>query len=307
MANRTPEYLKSGDKVAIVASARKITASELVPALDVIKNWGLEPVLGPNVYSVDRQFAGTDEERAADLQWAMDDPEIKAIIFARGGYGTVRILDLLDFSKFVERPKWLAGFSDLTILFSHVLQNYQVESLHASMCSRFFQNTPRSLSTMKNTLFGELEQLEGGTESIVQGEASGVLMGGNLSMIYSSLGTTDQPDTQGAILFLEDLDEHLYHIDRMAIALKRAGIFEQVNGMILGSLTDMRDKTIEHGFGDDDPFGRKAQEILLEAIGRNDIPICSGFPVGHIADNCAMIIGRKIKMVVGKTTILNFV
>jgi len=307
MANRTPPYLSTGAKVAIVASARKITSTELLPALDVIKNWGLEPVLGPNIYSMDGQFAGTDEQRAADLQWAMDEPEIKAIIFARGGYGTVRILNLINFTNFIDHPKWLVGFSDLTILFSHVLRKYGIESLHASMCSRFFQNTELSLNSMKNALFGNLNQLEAATQCIVQGEASGILMGGNLSMIYSCLGTPEQPKTDGAILFLEDLDEHLYHSDRMAQALERAGLFNGIKGLIIGGMNDMHDKIIKDGFQDNDPFGKTAEEILLEAIGSMDIPICSGFPVGHIPDNRCMIIGRKIKMVVKETTILKFV
>ncbi len=306
MTNRTPPYLIAGNKVAIVSSARKISKAELAPAIDVIKSWGLEPVLGPNVYSVDRQFAGSDEQRAKDLQWALDDPEINAVFFARGGYGTVRLLNLLDFSQFQKHPKWLVGFSDLTILLAYVQKHFKIEGLHAAMPVTYPTNTTEAIATVRQALFGKLRQIEALTIAVSEGACEGALVGGNLSMIYSSLGTPEQPDTYGAILFLEDLDEHLYHVDRMAQAMKRAGFFDGISGLILGGLNDMCDKIVADGFKNDDPFGRSAEEILLEAVGRNDIPICSGFPVGHIPDNRCLIIGRKIKMAVGKTTILNF-
>lgn len=302
----TPPYLELGDKIAIVASARKIDAAALQAPLEEIRKWGLEPVLGPNIHTQDRQFAGTDKQRAADIQWAMDDPSIKAILFARGGYGTVRLLDLLDFSRFKEVPKWIAGYSDITILHGHLQTQFGMESLHSTMPISFPENSDEAKDSLRNALFGKLDRYEVEAKCLSEGEAEGILVGGNLSLLYCALGTPEQPDTNGAILFLEDLDEHLYHVDRMAQALKRAGVFDGINGLVLGGLTDMRDKTTAHGFKDDDPFGRTAEEIILEALGRTDIPICSEFPAGHLDDNRCLILGRKTKMAVGKTTILSF-
>lgn len=291
--------------MALVATARKIKTAELQDAIEEFRSWGLEPVLGPNILAVDRQFAGSDKQRAADLQWALNDPSIKAIIFARGGYGSVRLLDHVDFSILQNAPKWLAGYSDITVLHA-VLQGLRVQSLHSTMPINFPTNSEAAKQSLRKALFGELNEYRVSCTNISNGECEGLLVGGNMSMLYAALGTPEQVKTDGAILFLEDLDEHLYHVDRMAQAMKRAGLFDNIVGLVVGAMSGMRDKTIAHGFKEDDAFGRSAVEIILEALVRKDIPICSGFPAGHIDDNRCLVLGRKTKMVVDKTTILKF-
>jgi len=281
--------LKKGDKVMIVSTARKISEEEIRPAIEVLNKWGLIVVLGENLYGESDQFSGTTEERTSDFQRALDDEMVKAVFCARGGYGTVKIIDELDFSRFIKYPKWIVGYSDVTVLHNHVNQNYNIQSLHATMPINFPTNSKESLESLENVLFGEGMNYEFGTHELNKnGKAQGILVGGNLSIIYSLTGTKSQIDTKGKILFLEDLDEYLYHVDRMMMNMQRAGILEGLAGLIVGGMSDMNDNDI--------PFGKTAVEIISDAVKQYDYPVCFNFPAGHIDDNRALIMGGDVDL-----------
>ena len=289
-----PASLKKGDKVVILSTARRISKEEVTPAINLLNEWGLEVVLGDNLYEEDNQFSGTTEQRVSDFQNALDDNNIKAIICARGGYGTVKIIDELNFSKFIENPKWIVGYSDVTVLHNHINQNYNIQTLHATMPVNFTTNTKESLKSLQNALFGVDLNYEFDAHLLNRnGNAEGILVGGNLSIIYSLIGTQSQLDTKGKILFLEDLDEYIYHIDRMMMNLKRAGMLKHLSGLVVGGMSDMNDNAI--------PYGKTAKEIILEAVQEYSYPVCFDFPAGHINNNKALIMGSKIDLNVGES------
>ncbi len=293
-----PESLQKGDSIGIVSTARKISKEELQHAVSVLESWGLKVVFGKNLFAEHHQFAGTDEQRRSDFQHFMDDENIRVILCARGGYGTVRIIDDLDFTEFLKKPKWVCGYSDVTVLHSK-LATLGVESLHCSMPVNFEKNTQESLESLRKALFGEPLFYEvGNHKSNKKGETEAEIIGGNLSMIYSQTGSETAVKTDGKILFLEDLDEYLYHIDRMMQNLQRNHLFKNAKGIIIGSMTDMNDNTI--------PFGKNAEEILSEYFKDLNIPICFGFPAGHLNDNRALIFGRKARLKVAEKTMLKF-
>jgi muramoyltetrapeptide carboxypeptidase len=292
----SPAFLKKGDKIGIVAPARKISMEELNYSIDVFKSWGLEVVLGKNLFGQDNQFSGTDEQRAADLQDMLDDNSIKAIISARGGYGTLRIIDRLNFSGFVKHPKWIIGYSDITILHSHIRQNFGIETLHTTMPINFSKNA-EAVETMRKALFGEKLIYNISPHPLNRlGTAEAKLSGGNLSLIYALAGSKSDIDTSGKILFLEDLDEYLYHVDRMMLNLKRSGKLENLAGLVIGGMTNMKDNLV--------PFGKTAEEIIFDAVKEYNYPVCFNFPAGHVERNLAMVMGRKVKLsvtVIGAT------
>ncbi len=288
-----PQSLSKGDKIALISTARKISLLELEPAIAIIKSWGLEPVFGKNLFKVNHQFAGTTENRIADLQEAIDNDDIKAIFCVRGGYGTVQLIDKIDFSKFKKKPKWIVGYSDVTVLHNHINKNIGTSTLHATMPINFTTNTKEALESLKETLFGAMPIYNLENHELNRlGVAEGELVGGNLSIIYSLTGTSSQLDTKGKILFLEDLDEYLYHIDRMMMNLKRAGMLADLKGLIVGGMSDMKDNTV--------PFGKTAQEIIFDAVKEYQYPICFDFPAGHIDDNRTLIMGSEVDLLVGK-------
>ena len=293
-----PPVLKKGDKIAIVASARKISMQELQPAIAIFKSWGLEVVLSKNLFGSDNQFSGTDEERAADLQTALDDDSVKAIISARGGYGTIRIIDKLDFTKFKQHPKWVIGYSDITVLHSHI-HNFGFETLHATMPINFSVNAD-AVETMRKVLFGEKFNYEVQAHALNRnGSVEAEVVGGNLSLLYALTGSASSIHTKGKILFIEDLDEYLYHVDRMMVSLKRYGKLSDLAGLIVGGMTDMKDNQI--------PFGKTAEEIVLDAVKEYNYPVCFNFSAGHLDKNLAIPLGRKMKLVVGdKSTVVSF-
>lgn len=287
----TPRYLKKGDKVMIVAPARKITQEEIEPARKIFESWGLKVEYGHHLFGSNFQFSGNDEERLSDFQYALDDVGIRAIICARGGYGSVRIIDDLDFSKFIKDPKWIIGFSDATVFLSHISQNFGIESIHAEMPVNLGkkETDPNVIQSLKDALFGNALKYEFmGSMYNHKGTAQGELIGGNLSMLYSLLGSPSDIDTKGKILFLEDLDEYLYHIDRMMTNLKRNGKLEDLAGLVIGDMNDMNDNQI--------PFGKCANMIIAEHVEDYEYPVCFGFPAGHIPNNNALIMGRKVTM-----------
>jgi muramoyltetrapeptide carboxypeptidase len=296
----TPQYLKKGDYVAIVAPARKVSSDEIEPAIKLLSSWGLKVFTGNHLFSSFHQFAGKDEERFMDMQTMMNDEEIKAIFCARGGYGTVRIIDKLDFRQFLKAPKWIVGFSDVTVLHSHIHTCYGIETLHADMPVNLGREnvSVRTIESLRKALFGEILTYEiAGSDLNRRGQAEGVLTGGNLSMLYSLTGTLSDIDTTEKILMLEDLDEYLYHIDRMMMNMKRSGKLERLSGLIVGGMSNMKDNEV--------PFGKTAYEIIAEAVSAYDFPVCYNFPCGHTDVNYAMILGRKINLSVSdKVSIL---
>ncbi len=281
-----PQFLKVGDTVAIVCTARKFFPEDAKPAIDLLESWGLKVKLGKTIGLDNFQLGGTDNERTADFQAQLDDEKVKAIWCARGGYGTVRIIDLLDFSKFKKHPKWIMGFSDVTVLHSQ-LNIERVASLHSIMPFTV-PNAPEEVKeTLRKALFGETISYSIPSKSYdVKGTASGELVGGNISILYSLLGSKSAIDTKDKILFIEDLDEYLYHIDRMMYNLKRNGYFENVKGIIVGSMTDMHDNEI--------PFGQNEVQIITEIAKKNYIPIAFQFPAGHQSDNRTLILGDQL-------------
>jgi muramoyltetrapeptide carboxypeptidase len=299
-----PVYLKAGDTVIIVSTARKVNKSEIKPAVDLLTTWELNVQTGKNLYKVNNQFAGTDEERVSDLQKALNSKTARAILFARGGYGTARIIDSLDWKRFIKDPKWLIGFSDLTILHSHVLRHCGVQTMHAPMAFNLPGMGATCQNVLKETLFGSrlrysLSKLQPQSEKLNRkGKARGRLIGGNLSVIYSALGSPSDIDTEGKILFLEDLDEYLYHIDRMMINLKRNGKLEKLAGLIVGGMSDMKDNTV--------PFGKTAEEIISEAVAEYSYPVFFGFPAGHLSNNFPLIMGSDVTLHVSEKLEMTF-
>jgi muramoyltetrapeptide carboxypeptidase len=283
----TPPFLQKGDTIAIVATARKNIEDNLKPAISWLKNWGLEVVIGNTIGLDHHQLAGTDEERAADFQAQLDNPNIKAIWCVRGGYGTIRMVDLLDFTKFKQHPKWIIGFSDVTVLHSH-LNTLGFESIHGIMPVSS-KSSEDAKETLRKALFGEPLRYTLPCEPMNRiGVAKGELVGGNLSILYSLFGSESAIDCSDKILFIEDLDEYLYHMDRMMMNLKRNGCLESLKGIIVGGMTKMKDNEI--------PWGKNAMEIIDDVTKKYEIPILYNFPAGHLADNRALIFGRQISM-----------
>ena len=292
-----PPYLKAGDTVAIVAPSGilKNRTKEVEQAISLLKSWGLYTVVGKHVFSKSNHFAGTDDERCEDFQNALDNPKISAIWCARGGYGTVRILDKLNWTLFKKNPKWIIGYSDITALHNQI-HNTGVESIHAMMCTSLqddLSTIAETVSTFKDAIFGKplSYTLEGSTYNKT-GTTSGQLVGGNLTMLHTMLGSNTSINTFGKILFIEEIGEYKYHIDRMLQSLKRAGYFDNCKGVIVGDMTKLRKNTTL--------WGTSIEQLVLDALSNYDFPIAFNMPAGHEKDNRAMILGRTVELVVTK-------
>jgi muramoyltetrapeptide carboxypeptidase len=287
MNNLIP-YLQKGDKVRLVSPAKSIEPSIVLEAKQLLEEKGFKVELGMNCLGSKNYFSGSDEERLVDFQEALDDPETKAIICNRGGYGCVRIIDSLDWSNFHKNPKWIVGFSDVTV-FHQYLQRNNYPSLHATMPLNYATNSELAIDSFIDSLSGKSQGFKLNTAKNSRiGEAQGELIGGNLSIVFSLLGTNGQPNFENKILFLEDLSEQLYHIDRMLITLKKAGIFKGIKGLIIGSFTDLKDTEV--------PFGQSIEKIFSEHVSDHNFPIVFDFPAGHIDDNRALIFGKKANL-----------
>jgi len=292
----TPPYLYPNDKVGIISTAKRTGSHEIEQGIATLKKWGLEPVIGQNAFSEYGFLAGTDAERLSDLQQMLDDETIKAIFFTKGGYGTMRIIDGIDWTKFRQDPKWLVGYSDITLLHCHV-HNFGIESLHAVMLQAYPKSTPESTLTIRTALFGESLHYEipAHPQNRYTGEAiEGTLVGGNLSMLYAIVGSGSDIEMDGKILFIEDIDEYLYHYDRMLVSLKRAGKFKGLKAVIVGQMVDIKESTL--------PWDKNDFEITLEHF---DCPVIFDIPAGHVPDNRALIMGRDIR-ISGRGTIKTY-
>ena len=285
--------------ISICAPARKVSPEELLPGISLLESNGFRVKLADHLYGDCHQFSGTDEERAADIQSMINDPEVDAIISARGGYGCVRIVDKIDFTPLLSKPKLFIGFSDMTVFHQHIYRHFNLPSLHAQMVFGMNEerSTPDSLQNLIRVLKGEKLTYNVDAHPLNRaGVADGILLGGNLSILYAISGSTSEADLNGKILFLEDLDEYLYHIDRMMMQLKRSGKLAGLRGLVVGGMSDMRDNTI--------PFGKTAEEIIREAVEEYDYPVMFNFPAGHIRNNHPLMLGVPWNMEVKDTPVL---
>ncbi len=290
---KIPPYLKKGDTVGILATARKVDIEPLQPAISLLESWGLNVVVGKTIGKENNQLAGADWQRTTDFQEMLDNPSVKAIWCAKGGYGTVRMVDRVKFDEFKKHPKWFIGFSDATVLHSHI-NNMNIATIHGIMCVSVTYATDEAKETLRKALFGEKLAYNLPAHNFNKpGKATGELVGGNLSVLYSIIGSESEVDYKDKILFIEDLDEYLYHVDRMMMNLKRNGYFKNVKGIIIGGMTKMNDNDI--------PWGHDALEIIKDITKDYNIPICFNFPAGHMTDNRALVMGKEITLEVTET------
>lgn len=281
-----PPYLQSGDKVALISPAGAIETSHIIAAAELLRSWELEPVIGPNACATQGYFAGSDEQRIHDMQWALDDENIRAIFCTRGGYGSIRIVEQLDYSIFQGSPKWLIGFSDITVFHSK-LNTLGIESMHAPMPKSFSKSSPEAMQHLRNFLFGKITPYRlpshpFNKEGLVKAE----LTGGNLTLLHCMRSTPLECKHQSPILFMEDVGENLYAIDRMLQSLKLSEKFERLQGLILGQFTEMKGLN----------FGKNTDEIMQELLADYNYPVCFNFPAGHSTHNFPLIMGSTIEM-----------
>lgn len=282
-----PPYLKQDDTILIIGTARARGEEAIRPAIETLRSWGLRVETGKHLYKQHHQFAGTDEERAEDLQWAIDHETARAVLVAGGGYGTLRIIDRVDFSNLFRYPKWMAGYSDTTVLHAR-LTRLGMACIHSTMAFQFPRNEAATTS-LKQLLFGETLRYSIALSPLNRpGVAEGEVVGGNLSLLYALSGSGDDLSTKNKILFIEDLDEQLYHIDRMMLQLKRSGKLSGLKGLVVGGMSDMKDNAV--------PFGKTAEEIIEEAVREYDYPLCFHFPAGHIETNMALYFGKTARL-----------
>ena len=290
--------LHPGDLIAIVAPAKQIEQEYVTHAQQLLETAGYNVLIGKHCLGNHHYFSGTDKERLSDFQQALDNPAVKAILCARGGYGCIRIVDDIDWSHFVKNPKWIIGFSDVTILHQRI-QLLGFPSIHGTMPLNFQENSKEALNTLFEAIEGKNPRITIPSNKYnIQGETTGNLVGGNLSILYGLIGTNDEVNYEGTILFIEDLAEQLYHLDRMFYAFKKAGILNKIKGLIIGGMTDMKDTAI--------PFGSNLEEIILYHCKELAIPVAFQFPAGHINDNRALLLGKKVKLTVENETTLSY-
>lgn len=290
-----PPYLKKGDTIGLTCPAGYMAADKAQTCIQTLQSWGYQVMVGKTLGSTsENYFSGTDEERAQELQAMIDDPSINAILFGRGGYGMSRIIDHLNFKKFKKHPKWLIGFSDITVLHMHLFSRYKIASLHAPMAAAFndggFEN--EYIQSLQKALKGNKAKYQCPAQSVNKpGSATGKLIGGNLALLAHVIGTASDFNTKNCLLFIEDIGEYLYNADRMLYQLKRSGKLESISGLIFGGFTDMKDT--------DRPFGKNIDEILQEISADLNIPVCYHFPVSHGKENVALKIGVRYNLIVG--------
>lgn len=297
---RTPPYLKPGDTIGIVCPAGYMAFEKAQTCIDSLQQWGFQVKIGKTLSSSsENYFSGTDEDRLQDLQEMMDDDTVNAVLFGRGGYGIGRIIDRINFKRFIRQPKWLMGFSDVTLLHSHIYSNYKIATIHSPMAASFNDGgaEDKCVLSLRNILEGKKIRYQCEPHDFNKhGEAIGELVGGNLSLLAHIIGTSSDIKTRGRILFLEDIGEYLYNIDRMFYQLKRSGKLDKLTGLIIGGFTDMKDT--------ERPFGKTVYEIIHDVVRDADYPICFNFPVSHGKENYALKIGVEYKLKIGKRKVV---
>jgi muramoyltetrapeptide carboxypeptidase len=290
-----PSFLKTGSVIGITCPSSYVAAEKVAAATGVLEHWGFKVKPGNTIGTNFHYFSGSDNERLADLQQMLDDSEIDAILMGRGGYGMSRIIDSLDFKKFLDKPKWICGFSDITLLLSHIERNFGIQSLHSPMCGAFTKDTADDLhlKTFYAAITGEsLYYHAPASEFNRPGKAHGTLTGGNLSLLAHNIGSPSDADTAGKILFIEDIEEYLYKIDRMLLTLKRAGKLDNLSGLVVGYMTNMLDT--------ERPFGQRVEEIIWDKVKEYDYPVCFNFPCGHEDINNTLTIGASHSLLVSE-------
>lgn len=296
--NKIP-YLQKGDLIEIVAPAKAIESKYVEFAKNFLEQEGFLVKISGNCLGRHNYFSGTDAQRLHDFQAALDNPEVKTIICARGGYGSVRIVDAIKWANQLIYPKWIVGFSDITV-FHQQMQFLEQKSIHGTMPLNFEENTPESLQTLINALTGKPYKIEiDSCQKNQKGSANGELIGGNLSIIYSLIGTNCQPSYKNKILFIEEVGEQLYALDRMLFSLKKAGILDEISGLIIGGMTNMKDST-------EVSIGMTIEDIVLQHFTYKKIPICFNFPSGHLDDNRALILGENVYLKIDSKVCLEF-
>lgn len=295
----TPKYLQPGDTIGLVCPAGYMAIEKVQACIATLQHWGYQVKVGSTVGSAsENYFSGDDDERLADLQGMIDDDSIQAVLCARGGYGLTRIIDRINFKKFREQPKWIIGFSDVTVLLSHVYSNFYISTMHAPMAGAFNDTDMenRFLSSLRKAIEGRKISYQHDPHPFNRrGEVIGELVGGNLALLAHCVGTDSDIKTKGKILFIEDVGEYLYNVDRMMYQLKRADKFRKLAGLIVGGMTEMKDT--------ERPFGQTAEEIIRDAVGEYDFPVCFGFPVSHARENLALKVGVGYKLKIGKSKV----
>lgn len=278
-----PEFLQKGDLVYIVSPASPIQDNHIRVAKELLSSWGLRVHVSEYAYARSGVFAGTDEQRLHDLQTALDNPDCKAILCSRGGYGSIRIASCLDFTAYMQNPKWIIGFSDITVLLARC-NALDIASVHALMAKNVPTAHPSSLESLRQLLFGSVQTIEIQPSAYnIPGQVTGEIVGGNLSVLYSMRGIPFEFDYTNKILFIEDLHEYLYHIDRIMQNFKLSGIFDTISGLVVGHMSNMKQGA--------DPHKDSLEEIILSAVTEYSIPVCFSAPIGHEPKNMAIMIG----------------
>ena len=291
--NLSIDKLNPGDLIEILAPAKSIEKTRVDAAVKTLKAMGFSVRVSKYCLGSYNYFSGTISERLSDFQNAIDDDEVKAILCARGGYGCVQIVDKIQWANMLRNPKWIIGFSDVSV-FHQKLWGMGIKSIHGTMPLNFSDNSVESLSTLKSALTTNSYSIKSKqTKHDKAGSAKAILIGGNLSILYSLLGTDDHVDYNNSILFIEDLSEPIYHLDRMLYALSKAGVLSRIKGLVVGGMTDMTDTAV--------PFGMVYEEVILSHFEYRNIPLCFNFPAGHVNDNRAIIIGSEAELNVSST------
>ena len=295
--SRQPPFLRKGDTIGIVCPSGYLPLEDTNACVQLLQQWGFNVRMGTTVGKSFHSFAGTDEERRIDLQQMLDDPSIQAILCGRGGYGMSRIIDQLDFRRFKKNPKWVIGFSDITVLHAHLQGKLKLASLHASMARAFAEKDSNNIKSLRSALSGKKSTHRCLPHDLnIKGEAIGLLVGGNLSLLAHLAGTKTSLSTKGSLLFLEDVGEYIYNIDRMMIQLKRCGMLANLTGLIIGGFTESKDTTI--------PFGSTVEKLIWEKVKEYGYPVCFGFPVSHGEHNLALKHGVKHRLRISSRSVV---
>jgi muramoyltetrapeptide carboxypeptidase len=299
MMIKLPPYLKQGDTIGMICPSSCMPMEKMQRCIDTLQLWGFKVKQGKTLGTQCNYFSGTDEERLNDMQLMLDDENVKAILCARGGYGLSRIIDAIDFDKFIQNPKWIIGYSDITLLHAHVCSNFNIASLHTPMAAAFneIEESKEYIQSIYNSLTGIHQSYTIASNVLNRnGNCQGELVGGNLAILAHIIGTKSDINTKNKILFIEDIGEYKYNVDRMLMQLKRAGKLEELAGLIVGNFSDMKDTVI--------PFGQELYELIFDKVKEYDYPICFDFPVGHVKENYALKVGVKYQLTVSEEKVM---